>query len=93
MNKNYYGLEIKSRIILSEEICGDDANEILIDVEDYIGEYVKEKYNAVTGGSGKLLKVGEEQADGCDYCNTTRIKSMIGYEYMHYCPRCGKKIR
>jgi hypothetical protein len=29
---------------------------------------------------------------GCDYCNTTRIQSMIGYQYMSYCPRCGKKI-
>lgn len=30
--------------------------------------------------------------NGCDYCNTNRIKSMIGYEYMSFCPRCGKKI-
>jgi len=29
---------------------------------------------------------------GCDYCNTNRIKSMIGYKYMNFCPRCGKKI-
>jgi hypothetical protein len=29
---------------------------------------------------------------GCGYCNTKRIGSMIGYKYMSYCPRCGKKI-
>lgn len=29
---------------------------------------------------------------GCYYCNSKRIESMIGFKFMSYCPRCGKKL-
>jgi hypothetical protein len=55
MHETAIGLEVTSRIFLSEEINSDDANEILIDIENHITNYMKEKYNAVVGGSGKLI--------------------------------------
>lgn len=55
MNDKAIGLYVVSRIFLPEEIFIDDANEILIDIENHIGDYMNEKYGAVTGGSGKLL--------------------------------------
>ena len=55
MHKIAIGLEVTSRIFLPQEINSEDANEILINIEDHIGEYMQEKYGAVTGGSGKLI--------------------------------------
>ena len=55
MYKIAIGLEVTSRIFLPQEINSEDANEILIDIEDHIGEYMQEKYSAITGGSGKLI--------------------------------------
>lgn len=49
------GLEVISKIYLPDKINSDDANEILVDIECHITDYMKEKYNAVVGGSGKLI--------------------------------------
>lgn len=39
-----------------------------------------------------IVEIENFDNNGCDYCNTKRIESMIGYQYMSYCPRCGKKL-
>jgi len=40
----------------------------------------------------KIIHSETKKFNGCDYCNTTQIKSMIGYKYMKFCPRCGKEL-
>jgi hypothetical protein len=49
------GLELISKIYLSKDTNVDTANEILVDIENHITDYMKEKYNAVVGGSGRLI--------------------------------------
>jgi len=59
MYKTAIGIEVISKIILQKEIDSDEATEILIDIEDRISEYMKEKYGAIAGGSGKLIYKNE----------------------------------
>jgi hypothetical protein len=48
---------------------------------------------ALNGLKSILNLLNSHVEEGCDYCNTTHLQSMIGYQYMKYCPRCGKEIR
>jgi hypothetical protein len=34
--------------------------------------------------SNEKLEIEIRKEKGCDYCNTHRIKSMIGYQYMYF---------
>lgn len=97
MGKHVIGLEVLSRIFIPNAVELDNGNEILIDIENHISEYVHKKYDGIVGGNGRLYHnkdevYGNQYGYGCEYCNTNLIKSMIGYKYMNYCPRCGTKI-
>lgn len=54
-DKTYIGLSITSNIVFPETININDAHKALIDVEDYIADYVKNKYSAIVTGKGEYI--------------------------------------
>lgn|GEM_PF-5844917 len=40
----------------------------------------------------KAFWKNQEREKGCEYCNTKRIQSAIGFKQFKYCPICGRKL-
>lgn len=84
----YLGIKVALRVAV-------DGTNCVLGWHEMKGGYIAEKlsdYVENCFNGQETFYWDNSKEEGCDYCNTNRIKAIVEYEKFKYCPICGKRI-